>query len=513
MYTDILINAAPYENRIALVEGGNLLEFHIERPAEKGLVGSIYCGRVVRVLPGMQAAFVDIGLDRTGFLYVDDVYASSLPQLEERMADDEPHCCRRHYPDDPSLTDRCTATTRPGIEKLLKEGQTVMVQIAKDPIGTKGARLTCHITLACRNLVFMPLTNHIGISRKIEDERVREELRQKIESLRPAGTGFIVRTVAENITSAEIEADMEFLLLLWDDIKSAAPRSPVPGIVHKDIDLALRSARDLLTDNVNEVVIDSQEVHERLLAFVSTFAPKLKSRIVHYDSEVPLFEAYGIETAINRAADKKVWLRSGGYLIIETTEALTVIDVNTGRYVGKNDLSETIFKTNMEAVREIAAQLRLRNIGGIIIIDFIDMETEQDRETLYRTLQEAMTKDRTRVNILRMSDFGLVQMTRQRSSENLSRTLNENCPCCGGEGVVKARRTICYEIFRKISRDALQINGSNNITLRVNPRVADLLLREEAGHVRVLEQSISKRITVIPVPDLHVQRYEIIWNE
>ncbi|MCW5199806.1 ribonuclease E/G, partial [Desulfobulbus sp. F1] len=197
MYTDILINAAPYENRIALVEGGNLLEFHIERPAEKGLVGSIYCGRVVRVLPGMQAAFVDIGLDRTGFLYVDDVYASSLPQLEERMADDEPHCCRRHYPDDPSLTDRCTATTRPGIEKLLKEGQTVMVQIAKDPLGTKGARLTCHITLACRNLVFMPLTNHIGISRKIEDERVREELRQKIESLRPTGTGFIVRTVAE----------------------------------------------------------------------------------------------------------------------------------------------------------------------------------------------------------------------------------------------------------------------------------------------------------------------------
>ncbi|WP_417908825.1 Rne/Rng family ribonuclease [Candidatus Electronema sp. PJ] len=507
MYTDILINAAPYENRIALVEGGTLLEFHIERPLEKGLVGNIYCGKVVRVLPGMQAAFVDIGLERTGFLYVDDVHPASVPNFEERTTGEEK---RRQYPEDPSLTSSCPAHS--GIENLLKEGQTVMVQIAKDPLGTKGARLTCHITLACRNLVFMPLTDHIGISRKIENEHVRDELRRKIESLRPAGTGFIVRTVAENITSAEIEADMEFLMLLWDDIKSGAQRSAVPGLVYKDINLILRSARDLLTDNVNEVVIDSQEEHERLLNFVSTFAPKLKSRIVYYDGEVPLFEAYGIEAAISRVADKKVWLRSGGYIIIETTEALTVIDVNTGRYVGKNDLAETIFKTNMEAVKEIAAQLRLRNIGGIIIIDFIDMEAEQDREALYRALQEAMAKDRNRVNILRMSEFGLVQMTRQRASENLSRTLNESCPCCGGEGTVKSKRTLCYEIFRKISRDAAKINGTS-IILRTHPRVADLLLREEAGQVQLLEQAVGKRITVIPAPDLHVQRYEIIWNE
>ncbi|CAK8720793.1 RNAse G [Candidatus Electronema halotolerans] len=509
MYTDILINAAPYENRIALVEGGRLLEFHIERPAEQGLVGNIYCGKVVRVLPGMQAAFVDVGLERTGFLYVDDVHAAAAPNAEER-SDEEAPCCRRHYPDNPALSKRCSA--QPGIEQLLKEGQTVLVQVAKDPLGTKGARLTCHITLACRNLVFMPQTDHIGVSRKIEDEGIREELRRKIERLRPAGTGFIVRTAAAKISGAELEADMEFLLMLWDEIQTSARRAAAPELVHKDIDLVLKAARDLLTESINEVVVDSEEVHERLFRFVSTFAPKLKSRIVHYDGELPLFEAYGIETAISRAADKKVWLRSGGYIIIETTEALTVIDVNTGRYVGRNNLGETIFKTNMEAMQEIAAQLRLRNIGGIIIVDFIDMESEQDREALNRALSEVMAKDRSRVNILKVSEFGLVQMTRQRLSENLAQTLNESCPYCNGEGVVKSRRTVCYEIFRRIARDADKIDG-RSVTVRVNPRLAELLLRDEAVQVRQLEQAVSKKIAPVPVPDFHAQRYEIIWNE
>lgn len=508
MYTDILINAAPYENRIALVEGGNLLEFHIERPAEKGLVGNIYQGRVVRVLPGMQAAFVDIGLERTGFLYVDDV-RPTLPELDA----DEPSLCARYAPnpEDAAGPNR-GGGVQPGIETLLKEGQTVLVQIAKDPIGSKGARLTCHITLPCRNLVFMPMTNHIGISRKIEDEKIREELRRKIERLRPRGTGFIVRTVAENITGAELEADMEFLLLLWDEIVSLAKRSPVPSLIYKDLDLILRSVRDLFTDSVNEVVIDSEEMHEHLLKFVSTFAPRLKSRIVHYDGETPLFEAYGIEPAISRITDKKVWLRSGGYLVIETTEALTVIDVNTGRYVGKSDLNETIFKTNMEAVQEIAAQLRLRNIGGIIIIDFIDMAAEQEGDALHRALLEAMAQDRHRVNILRISEFGLVQMTRQRSCENVGQILCEPCPHCGGGGSVKSRRTLCYEIFRRISRDSGQINGGN-VSIRVNPRLASLLLREEADQVALLEAQTGKRLSVIPVHDLPVQRYEIIWNE
>jgi ribonuclease G len=511
MYTDILINATPYENRIALVERGSLLEFHLERPAEKGLVGNIYCGRVVRVLPGMQAAFVEVGLDRTGFLYVDDIHIS-MSRLEQRISIDEQKCDRYAASKSTASKHGRMSSTSPAIEDLIKEGQTVLVQIAKDPIGSKGARLTCHITLPCRNLVFMPLTDHIGISRKIEDENVREELRRKIELLRPEGTGFIVRTVAEKVTSAEIEADMEFLLLLWDDIKSTAERSSAPCLVYKDLDMVLRSVRDLFTENVNELVVDSESVHERLLNFVLTFAPKLKNRIVYYDSEVPIFEAYGIEVGISRAIDKKVWLRSGGYLIIETTEALTVVDVNTGRYVGRNNLNETIFETNMEAVREIAYQLRLRNIGGIIIIDFIDMEIERHRDELYNAFQEVMRKDKNRVNILKMSEFGLVQMTRKRSCESLSQMMCESCFYCGGEGIIKSRRTICYEIFRKIYRENRKAGGES-VSVRVHPRIADMLSQDEADHIQHLEKLTGKKITVVSVCELHLQCYEVIWKE
>ncbi|WP_339133838.1 MAG: Rne/Rng family ribonuclease [Candidatus Electrothrix sp. GW3-4] len=499
MYTDIVINATPYENRIAVVERGNLLEFHLERPTEKGLVGNIYQGKVVRVLPGMQAAFIDIGLDRTGFLYVDDIDTSmSMSQLSQQEAGLSPVAKN--------------GATNLAIEELVKEGQTILVQIAKEPIGSKGARLTCHITLPCRNLVFMPLTDHIGISRKIEDEDVREGLREKIEQLRPEGTGFIVRTVAENVTTAEIEADMEFLLLLWDDIRSHAQRATAPSLIYQDLDLVLRAVRDLFTDSVNELVVDSKSMHERLLNFVVTFAPKLKNRIVYYDSEVPIFDAYGIEVDVARAIDKKVWLRSGGYLIIETTEALTVVDVNTGRYVGKDDLNKTIFTTNMEAVEEIAYQLRLRNIGGIIIIDFIDMEIEQHREELYNAFQEAMRKDKNRVNILKVSEFGLVQMTRKRSSESLSQLMCEPCFYCGGDGIIKSRQTICYEIFRKIYRENRKGNGKR-ITLKVHPHIANTLSQDEAHHLRHLEKTTGKEITVSPAYDLHVQRYEVIWDK
>jgi len=510
MYTDILINATPYENRIALVESGNLLEFHLERPAEKGLVGNIYSGRVVRVLPGMQAAFVDIGLERTGFLYVDDIHIS-VSDLESRITIEE-QPCNQYTLESKNPDDGIHSTATPNIGELLKEGQDVLVQISKEPIGSKGVRLTCHITLPCRNLVFMPLTDHIGISRKIQDEEIREYLRKKIEKLRPPGTGFIARTVAEHISSAELEADMEFLLLLWDEIMSTAARSSVPSLVYKDLDMVLRSVRDLFTDDVKELIIDSKPAHERLLSFVQTFAPKLTNRIIYYDGELPLFEAYGIEVDINRALDKKVWLRSGGYIIIETTEALTVVDVNTGRYVGKNDLGETIFKTNMEAVKEISYQLRLRNIGGIIIIDFIDMDNEQHREELYNSFRESMRKDKSRVNILRLSEFGLVQMTRKRSCESLSQMMCEPCFYCGGDAMLKSRRTLCYEIFRKITRNARKIKG-NSVTIKVHPRVADMLLREEAEHVELLEDLTAKRFTVIPVPDIHIKRYEIIWNE
>jgi ribonuclease G len=427
MTTEILINATSYEVRLALVEDGNLSEFHMQRPTEKGLMGNVYKGKVVRVLPGMQAAFVDIGLERTGFLYVDDVCVASSESS--------------HY--NPCITDCANTHIRAQglhIEDIIKEGQDILVQVSKDPIGTKGARLTCHITLPCRNLVFIPQTDHIGISRKIEDEEARNRIKSLIEDLRPLGTGFIVRTVAEHATREELEADMEFLMHLWDDIIDKAEHTESRSLIHKDLDIILRSIRDFFTMDVDSLIIDDPVAHEKILGHVKTFAPQLLDKISLYEDTTPLFEFYNIEVEISRAIEKKVWLRSGGYIIIESTEALSVIDVNTGRYVGKSDLNDTIFKTNMEAAIEIAYQLRLRNIGGIIIIDFIDMEDDNHREQLYTTFKEAVKKDKSRNNILKLSEFGLVQMTRKRNSENLHQLMCEPCHYCAGEGMVKSRR-------------------------------------------------------------------------
>ncbi len=512
MSTELLINATPYEIRIALVEHGNLVEFYLEQPTEKGLVGNIYRGKVVRVLPGMQAAFVDVGLERTGFLYVDDVHIST-DEFEKRMAKCDRHdsgdgngCCGNEPPD--SL---CRRTPGLNIEDLLTEGQDILVQICKEPMGTKGARLTCHITLPCRNLVFMPMTDHIGISRKIEDEEVRNQLRQDIEQLRPAGTGFIVRTVAENAATEDLEADMEFLLHTWDEIQDISTKAPIPSLVYEDIDITLRVVRDIFSPDVDRVVVDEAKTFERVLNFVETFAPRLKDKVHLAKSEAPIFDAYGVEMDVNRALDKKIWLRCGGYIIIEATEALTVIDVNTGRYVGKSGLEETIFKTNMEAVKEIAYQLRLRNIGGIIIIDYIDMEEEEHREEVFSAIKEAVKKDKSRVNILKVSEFGLVQMTRKRNREDLSHIMCEPCFYCHGEGMLKSSRTICYEIFRKLEREAKRASASK-VTLKVHPKVAAIMLKDEASTIDYLEHATGKQITIEPVKDLHLEKYEILWG-
>lgn len=496
MATDILINSRSYEVRLALVEDGNLSEFHMQRPTEKGLMGNIYKGKVVRVLPGMQAAFVDIGLERTGFLYVDDVCF-----LPESLEDGCPADCS-------SSNVRALGLH---IEDLLKEGQDILVQVTKDPIGTKGARLTCHITLPCRNLVFIPQSDHIGVSRKIEIDEIREELKQQIEEIRPEGTGFIVRTVAEHATREELEADMEFLLISWDEIMDASLSARAPQILHEDLDITLRSIRDFFTTDVDRLIIDDAVAHKKLLGFVKTFAPQLHDKISLYTGVVPLFDAHNIEVEISKAIEKKVWLRSGGYIIIESTEALSVIDVNTGRFVGKNNLNETIFKTNIEAAKEIAYQLRLRNIGGIIIIDFIDMESAEHREELYQTFLESVKKDKSRINILKLSEFGLVQMTRKRSSENLHQLMCEPCHYCSGEGMVKSRRTICYDIFRKMSRNAAKNKGSN-VTLMVHPRIADMLENEEEFTREKLEKEINRRIIVAPSKEFHIEKYEIIWQ-
>jgi ribonuclease G len=508
MTTEILINSRRYEVRIALVENGNLTEFHLQRPTEKGLMGNIYLGRVVRVLPGMQAAFVDIGLERTGFLYVDDIYVPPSQRRQLTSALNGSSVSNSAAP-----VEQLEKPSVQGfkIEDLISEGQEIMAQISKDPIGTKGARLTCQITLPGRNLVFIPQTDHIGISRKIEDEDARTSLRTMIEELRPEEVGFIVRTVAERAPREDIEADMEFLMLLWDEIRGRASTEKVPSLIYEDLDITLRSVRDLFTSDVDYLIIDNEKSYDALMNFVNTFTPKLKNKISLYRGELPLFEAYGIDVEISKALEKKVWLRSGGYIIIENTEALTVIDVNTGRFVGKNDLNETIFKTNMEAAKEIAYQLRLRDIGGIIIIDFIDMDDELHREELFNTFKEAVKKDKSRINILKLSEFGLVQMTRKRHSENLNQMMCEPCYYCAGEGVLKSRRTICYEIFRKISRNSGRADGSA-VTVRVNPRIADMLLKEEELTVDQLEKDIRKRLIIAPAKDLHIEKYEIIWQ-
>ena len=497
MASDLVINATSYEIRIALIEYGNLVEFYMERPNEKGLVGNIYLGRVVRVLPGMQAAFVDIGLERTGFLYVDDVRVDK-DNFEKRLQQCGSSCCSDQEAPE-SLRERIPGMS---IEDLLREGQELLVQICKEPLGTKGARLTCHITLPCRNLVFMPRTDHIGVSRKIEGDEQRRKLRDDIEELRPAGTGFIVRTVAESASPQELEADMEFLLHLWSEICDIADRSQPMTMVYEDLDIILRVVRDIFSPGIDRLVVDDRSTYERILKFVETFAPHLRDKVHYCDEEPPIFDIYGVEMDVNRALDKKIWLRCGGYIIIEATEALTVIDVNTGRYVGKKDLEETIFKTNMEAVKEIAYQLRLRNIGGIIIIDFIDMEEESHRQQVFRVLTEAVKKDKSRVNILPFSEFGLIQMTRKRNREDLTRMMCEPCHYCHGKGMLKSVRTISYEIFRKISSHAANIRG-NNVTVNVNPGVATIMLKEEANTIHQLEDEINKSITIDQVEDLH----------
>ncbi|WP_136795788.1 MULTISPECIES: Rne/Rng family ribonuclease [Desulfosediminicola] len=509
MTTEILINSRSYEVRLALVEDGVLSEYHLQRPTEKGLMGNIYKGKVVRVLPGMQAAFVDIGLERTGFLYVDDIHVEeSIPDVDGSEESPPVHPCEAEK----ELNERMSR--RPEnyqIENLLTEGQQILVQVSKDPIGTKGARLTCHITLPCRNLVYIPLTDHIGVSRKIEEEEIRNRLKGKIEQIRPKGAGFIVRTVAENARLEELEADMEFLLHLWEEIQDRTKSPYAPAVVYEDLDITLRAVRDLFTIDVDRLTIDDEEAFKKIEKFVNTFAPELHSKLNLYTGETPLFEAHGIEAEINRAIEKKVWLRSGGYIIIESTEALSVIDVNTGRFVGKNNLNETIFKTNMEAAVEIAYQLRLRNIGGIIIIDFIDMEDEAHREELFTTFKNAVKKDKSRINILKLSEFGLVQMTRKRNSESLYQLMCEPCHYCTGEGMLKSRRTICYDIFRKINRNA-RFAGGSTVTVRVHPRIADMLSHEEELTRLQLEHDTGKRLIVAPAKDLHIEKYEIIWQ-
>jgi len=509
MSSELIINVAPYETRVALIENGTVVEFHVERKAERTCVGNIYKGKVVRVLPGMQAAFVDIGLERTAFLYVTDVY-DHFPEFEIMLGRTEDEDDNLPPPQENSEEDVDIHYQLPPfrIEELLHEGQEILVQVAKEPLGTKGARVTSHVSLPGRYLVLMPTMNHVGVSRRIQDESERCRLRDLIEELRPNSFGFIARTASEGVSRKEIEVEMDFLLKLWEKIQRRAASLPIPSLAHEDLDITLRAVRDLFTQDVTRLVVDSEAAYNRILDFVDSFAHHLRPCVELYKGERPIFDAYGLEIEMSRALGKKVWLKSGGYIVIETTEALTAIDVNTGRYVGKRHLEDTILKTNLEAAKEIAYQLRLRNIGGLIIIDFIDMNDPASRDEVFKCLKDALKKDKCRSNILRMSELGLIQMTRKRNRDSLHHILCEPCFYCDGTGVLRSRRTICYDIFRMIEREGKSLLG-RRIQVLVHPKVGEMLLKEETNFIEFLEKKLETEITIVSKPDFHIEQYEL----
>jgi ribonuclease G len=482
MNEDILINVTPQETRVALIVQGAVQELHIERTSSRGLAGNVYSGKVVRVLPGMQSAFIDIGLERAAFLHIADIW-------DARSGD---------------------APVKP-IEKMLFDGQVLTVQVIKDPIGTKGARLSTQISIAGRMLVYLPQDPHIGISQKIENEQEREALRTRLQGLLPADEkgGYIVRTMAEDASDADLQADVDYLRKTWATITHAARTRPPGSLLHQDLNLAQRVLRDFVHDETSSILVDSRENFQMLKDFAATYTPSEASRLQHYTGERPLFDLHGVEEEILRALGRRVDLKSGGYLIVDQTEAMTTIDVNTGGFVGGRNFADTIFKTNLEAAHAIARQLRLRNLGGIIILDFIDMESQEHRAAVLSELKKTLARDRTKVSVSGFSQLGLVEMTRKRTRESLAHILCEPCPACQGKGQVKTSRTICYEILRELLREAKQFNP-REFRILASQEVVDLFLEEESQHLAMLGDFIGKPISLQVETAYHQEQYDII---
>ncbi len=498
--SDIIINSTPQETRIALVENEDVVELFFERKKERGILGNIYKGRVIRVLPGMESAFVDIGLERAAFLHVSDVFHAS-DEYQALFIEDAEEIERE--PKENGKREPCH------IGDLLTEGQEVLVQVSKEPIGSKGCSVTSFVSLPGRYLVLMPYADHVGISRRIEDREERERLQDLAEEIRPKQMGLIVRTAAEGAALADIAADMNYLLKVWKEILKAKSRVSAPSLIHEEPDICVRAVRDLLSGDVHRIIVDHKDTLRKITDFLNLYLPDPSCKIELYQGLQPIFDYYNIELEIRRALDKKVWLKSGGYIVIEQTEALVAIDVNTGRFVGKRNLEETILQTNLEAAKEIVYQLRLRNIGGIIIIDFIDMEKPENREKVFNTLKEHLKKDKAKTSVLKISELGLVEMTRKRTRESLCKTISEECPYCEGTGRVRSRYSICYDILRELKRLRNQSNGKK-VLIHVHKDVADILLNEEAQMVDHLQEEIGHEITIRPASDLHIEQYEII---
>lgn len=513
MSEEILINVTPQETRVAVVENGVLQEMYVERTLKRGLVGNIYKGRVSRVLPGMQAAFVDTGLERTGFLHIADIVDAG-----------------ENSGSDPTTQELHEVS----IETILTEGQEIMVQVVKDPIGTKGARLTTRISLPSRYLVFIPDYPSIGISQRIEDEKERERLRQTIlqyqtdtrqlavgddknivphtaqhEAKILAKGGFIVRTAAEGVAEKDIHKDIAFLHKLWDSTTIRAQNTFPPGVVHEDLPLVMRVMRDLVHAEIEKVKIDSKETYQRLIEFAKNFIPELLDRIEYYPGERPILDLYSVEDEIQKSLNRKVQLKSGGHLIIDQTEAMTTIDVNTGGFVGHRNLEETIYKTNLEASQTIARQLRLRNLGGIIIIDFIDMQDPEHGRQVLRSLEKHLVSDNSKITMSELTSLGLVQLTRKRTRESLEHILCETCSTCNGRGTIKSKETVCYEIFREILREVRQFEAKKLLVV-ASQSVVDMCLDDESTSVAELEEFIGRPIS-FQVETLYTQeQYDIV---
>ena len=483
MSEEILVNVTPMETRVAVVEHGATQDIHLERSASRGLVGNIYAGRVSRVLPGMQAAFVDIGQARNSFLHVSDLPAAAdeaLPRIAER----------------------------------LQEGQLLTVQVTKDPLGSKGARLTAQLSVASRYLVYMPDADHVGVSQRIDDAAERGRLQAAlaealaVEQMDAAG-GFILRTAAEGAGGAELAQDLRFLRRLWAAVARRAATATAPALLYEELPLPLRTVRDLARPGVERIRIDSGESFEALRGFCDAYMPELTGLLERYDGERPLFDLHGVEDDIQRALGRKVDLKSGGYLVIDQTEAMTTIDVNTGSFVGRRNHEETVFKTNLEAATTLARQLRLRNLGGMIIVDFIDMADPEHQRQVQRTLEKAMARDPARNTISGVSELGLVELTRKRTRESLEQLLCEPCPVCAGRGVLKTAETVCYEIFREIMRDARAYENDRLLVLAAQG-VVDRLLDEESANLADLEASIGKTISFRVEPDYSQEHFDIV---
>lgn len=493
MSEEILINVTPRETRVAVVENGMLQELHIERASRRGVVGNIYKGRVQRVMPGMQAAFVEIGLDRAAFLHASDILKVPLVQAGEG---DEAS------PSAPGPT--------PPINSLVHEGQEIVVQVVKDPIGSKGARLTTQISIPSRYLVFLPHSRVLGVSARIEDEAERTRLKTVVsEQANGSGQGYIVRTNAEGQPAEALAEDVAYLRRAWDVIRQASATTKVGQRIYEDLALPLRAVRDLMRKDVDKVRVDSREAFDKLSAFAAQFMPALAERIEHYSGERPIFDLYGVEDEILRAMQKEVPLKSGGYLIIDQTEAMATVDVNTGSFLGQRNLEETVYRTNLEAAQAVARQLRLRNLGGIIIIDFIDMTDDEHKRQVLRTLEKGLSHDHARTSVHEFSPLGLVEMTRKRTTESLERQLCEPCHECGGRGTLKTAETLTYEVFREITRAVRQFEASQLLVI-ASPKVVTKITEEESAAVAELEEFLGKSIRFQADEQYAQEQYDVV---